>query len=379
MTVTKKTLFFEEKGFLKLDLTEKIEPSYLPLVFRELWELVERKEVKKIRLFVSSKISVNSFIFVFIKSLERLCSNRRIELDVVLEDPKNKELIDIFGKYFVETKKDLVISFPKSFQSVVTHFGDTLIKMLASFLRVLSFTEKLLFCLLLSLKNPRSIRWKEFFYIIQQVGANAMAIVAIMSFLIGVVTAFQAAVQLRLFGANIFVADLSALALSRELSPLITAVLLAGRTTSSFAAEIGTMKINEEIDALKVMNVDVYNFLIFPRIAGTIISSPLLTFWSLFTGLLGGLLIAMTVLDVTPSSFISEVYGALRLKDLWVGFLKSFLFGAIVGTVGCFMGMETGYSPESVGKQTTSAVVIALFLIIVADAFVTVLAHVFKW
>jgi len=206
-----------------------------------------------------------------------------------------------------------------------------------------------------------------------------MPIVGIMSFLIGLVTAFQAAVQLRQFGANIFVADLAALGLSRELSPLITAVLMAGRTTSAFAAEIGIMNINEELDALKVMNVNVTHFLIIPRITGALLSSPLLTVWSFFTGLLGAMFVAFVSLDVTPTSFMTEAYGILGMSDLWVGFLKSIFFGIIVGSVGCYMGIKTSHSPESVGRQTTAAVVAALFMIIIADAFVTVLANVFKW
>lgn len=222
-------------------------------------------------------------------------------------------------------------------------------------------------------------RWRETFYYSQLSGSDAMPIVFLLSFLLGLVMAFQAAVQLRQFGANIFVADLVSLALTRELGPIFTAVILAGRSGSAFAAEIGTMKVNEEVDALMVMGFDITNFLVIPKVAALAITGPLLTMLSNASGIFGGLVVGVLGLDLTAASFLQEVYEILTLKDVFSGLLKSLVFSILIGLIGCFRGLQASKGADSVGRQTTSAVVSGIFLIIQADAVFTVLFHVFDW
>jgi phospholipid/cholesterol/gamma-HCH transport system permease protein len=227
--------------------------------------------------------------------------------------------------------------------------------------------------------NLKRFRLRETLYYTQLTGADAMPIVALISFLMGLIMAFQAAVQLRQFGANIFVADLLALAFTRELGPFLTAVILAGRSGSAFAAEIGTMKVNEEIDALTVMGLDITEFLVMPKIYALALAGPLLTFLSDWMGLMGGIVVGVIGLDLTVSGFMQEAYEILTLSDVLTGLLKSFAFSALVASIGCLRGLQTEQGADSVGRQTTSAVVSGIFLIIFADAIFTVLFHIFDW
>ncbi len=225
----------------------------------------------------------------------------------------------------------------------------------------------------------RRFRWKEMAYYLQLCGADAMPILALLSFLIGLVIAFQAAVQLRQFGANIYVADLVSLSIVRELGPLLTGVILAGRSGSAFAAEIGTMKVNEEVDALTVMGFDVVGFLALPKIYALVLAGPLLTLFADVMGIIGGIVVGIAGLDLTLRSFMQEAYMILTMPDLISGLMKSIVFALLIALIGCFRGLQTEKGADSVGRQTTSAVVSSLFLIILADAVFTVLFHVFDY
>ncbi|MEJ5299660.1 MAG: ABC transporter permease [Thermodesulforhabdaceae bacterium] len=370
----------EIEGILSYRFRDIPPQSVFVDLIKNLENKIKSRSVSKVRIHIDEGINLNTVFLLFIRKIEETCRHYKVSVECIIGGEKDRQFAEIIGRYWFNQKERLA-SYPSSHEKdqVIVKIGDFAIQTLSRWREVGNFLVEHLAALVKAIQHPRIIRWHELAFIVEHAGSRAMPIVGIMSFLIGLVTAFQAAVQLRQFGANIFVADLAALGLSRELSPLITAVLMAGRTTSAFAAEIGIMNINEELDALKVMNVNVSHFLIIPRIAGALLASPLLTVWSFFTGLLGAMFVAFASLDVTPASFVSEAYGILSMSDLWVGFLKSILFGIIIGSVGCYMGLKTSHSPESVGRQTTAAVVAALFLIIIADAFVTVLAHVFKW
>ncbi|SMC25201.1 phospholipid/cholesterol/gamma-HCH transport system permease protein [Desulfacinum hydrothermale DSM 13146] len=227
--------------------------------------------------------------------------------------------------------------------------------------------------------NPKRFRPREILYYIQQSGPEAVPIVFLVSFLMGLIMAFQAAVQLRQFGANIFVADLVSLALTRELGPLMTAIILAGRSAAAFAAEIGTMKVNEEVDALTVMGFEITEFLVMPKVVALAVSGPLLTVFANASGILGGIVVGVLSLDLTPASFILEVWQILTVGDVAGGLVKSLAFAVVVALVGCFRGLQTERTADSVGRMTTSAVVTSIFLIILTDAVFTIIFHVFSW
>jgi phospholipid/cholesterol/gamma-HCH transport system permease protein len=197
------------------------------------------------------------------------------------------------------------------------------------------------------------------------------------NFLVGLVTAFQAAIQLKQFGANIFVADLVGISITRELAPLMTAIIAAGRSGAAFSAELGTMRVSEEIDALRTLGLDPYHFLVFPRVLALAVVLPMLTIFADLIGIAGGLLVAMLSLDLTSNAYLIETQKAVGLWDVFSGCIKSVAFGMNVALIACQRGLSTEGGAEGVGRATTSAVVTSLFAIVVVDAMFTVLFDAF--
>ena len=222
--------------------------------------------------------------------------------------------------------------------------------------------------------HPRRLRVREWWHIVEKAGSNALPIVGLISFLTGVIIAFQAAMPMRQFGVDIFVVNLVALAMSRELGPIMTAITLAGRTGSAFAAEIGTMKVNEEVAALTTMGLNPVRFLAVPRVLAGIAVTPLLTVYSMVAGIAGGIVVLMA-LDFPLSTLMNQLSGALKLQDIAAGLIKSFFFGAVVAGVGCLRGLRTGAGPAAVGDATTRSVVTSIFLIVVLDAIFAVVYY----
>jgi len=221
--------------------------------------------------------------------------------------------------------------------------------------------------------EPGRARWRMLFHFVETAGARGLPIVGLLSFLLGVVIAYQGGVQLRQYGANLFIADLVGLAMLRELAPLLTAIIVAGRTGSAFAAQIGTMKVTEEIDALRSIGIEPMEQLALPRVLALMSVMPLLTVFADVMGLLGGIFIGNAVLGISAASFIQRVGEAVSFSSFIIGIGKAPIFAAIVATVGCYHGFQVGGSAESVGQRTTISVVQAIFLVIVADAGFSVL------
>jgi phospholipid/cholesterol/gamma-HCH transport system permease protein len=206
-----------------------------------------------------------------------------------------------------------------------------------------------------------------------EAGVRALPILSLITFFIGLILALQAAYELRRFGAMGFVASAVAISMARELGPLITAVIVIGRSGSAFAAEIGTMKVTEEIDALETMAIDPVGFLVAPKFVAMIIMLPCLTIWANAMGILGGALFGVFKADFTFQRYISASLDALVLRDVITGLVKSFMFGITITAVGCLEGFNTGGGAEQVGRSTTKAVVISIFLVILVDLIFTML------
>jgi phospholipid/cholesterol/gamma-HCH transport system permease protein len=215
-------------------------------------------------------------------------------------------------------------------------------------------------------KNPARVRWKDVWYTCEQVGVNALPIVALISFLLGIILAFQAAVPMRQFGAELFVADLVGLSILRELGPLMTAILLAGRSGAAFAAEIGTMKVNEELNALTTMGLDPVRFLVVTRILAALLMMPLLTLFADLIGILGGAL-TMITFNIPIVSFLHEVDSLVDVKDLLAGLAKAPVFAVLIAGVGCLRGLQTQTGASAVGISATRAVVSSIVLLVVVD------------
>jgi len=217
-----------------------------------------------------------------------------------------------------------------------------------------------------AIKNPQRVRWKDVWYTCEQVGVNALPIVALISFLMGIIIAFQSAVPMQQYGAELFVADLVGLAILRELGPLMTAILLAGRSGAAFAAEIGTMKVNEELNALTTMGLDPVRFLVVTRILAAVLMVPLLTLFADMLGILGGAL-TMISFNIPILTYLREVDSLVDIKDLWAGLAKAPVFALLIAGVGCLRGLQTQTGASAVGISATRAVVSGIILIVVVD------------
>jgi len=242
--------------------------------------------------------------------------------------------------------------------------------------RMLSFAGENALALLRAFREPRRWRWRHILYNLQTAGFEALPITGLLSFLMGIVIAYQGAEQLQRFGANIYVADLVGLSMVRELSPLLTAIIVAGRSGSAYTAQIGTMKVTEEIDALRTIGIGPPELLVLPKIIALFIALPLLTVYTDVTGILGGMMMARAKLDVSFTTFLDRLDEAITLRSYLIGVGKAPVFAVIIALIGCYQGFRVTGSADSVGRQTTISVVQSIFLVIVTDALLSI---VFSW
>jgi phospholipid/cholesterol/gamma-HCH transport system permease protein len=223
------------------------------------------------------------------------------------------------------------------------------------------------------LARPRRVRWRQVLRDLQAAGFAALPIIGLLSFLMGLVIAYQGAVQLRRYGAAIFVADLVGFAMLRELSPLLTAIVVAGRSGSAYAAQIGTMKVTEEVDALRTVGIPPLELLVLPKVAALMVALPLLSVYADVLGVAGGMVVASSELGVSAADFLDRLARAMRISDYLVGIGKAPVFAAIIAVTGCYQGFQVSGDAESVGRRTTVSVVQSVFLVIVVDAVFSVI------
>ena len=220
--------------------------------------------------------------------------------------------------------------------------------------------------------HPARFRWRPILYNIRTAGFDALPIVGLLSFLLGIVVAYQGADQLKKYGASIFVADLVGLSMLREFAPLMTAIIIAGRSGSAYAAQIGTMAVTEEIDAMRTVGIAPLELLVLPKVMALVIALPLLTLFADVQGVFGGMIMAKTQLGISFNEFLDRFVKAVSITSYLVGIGKAPVFAVIISMVGCFQGFRTRGGADSVGRQTTRSVVQSIFLVIVADALFSV-------
>ncbi len=257
--------------------------------------------------------------------------------------------------------------------------GGAVVVGMMTFLQFLGFVGQVVKAFFSLLMNPRRFRWHAVVQNFDMVGVRALGIVGLMSFLIGIVIAQQGAVQLRQFGAEVFTINLIGRLTLRELGILMTAIMVAGRSGSAFAAQIGTMKITEEIDAMRTIGVVPVEALVVPRVIAAVFMMPLLGIFASLMSIIGGGLLCWIVLDIPPATFVQRLREVTPITDFWVGMVKAPVFGAIIAMAGCFQGMQVKGNAEQVGLRTTAAVVQAIFLVIVLDAFFAVFFSEIGW
>lgn len=255
----------------------------------------------------------------------------------------------------------------------IEQLGKTILNILEQAYSLLVFVGKCAVEALPLLLKPHQIRWRQVVVETNRAGVTALPIVGLLLFLIGVVIAYQGGLPLQRYGANIFIIELVAITILREMGPLITAIIVAGRTGSSYAAEIGTMQVTEEVDALRIIGITPFEMLVMPKLIALLIALPLLTVFADIMGLLGGMLAADGLFGISPQAFLERLPSRLPHSTFWVGMIKTPVFAAIITLVGCFHGFRVYGSAERVGRATTASVVLSIFLVIVADALFSIL------
>jgi phospholipid/cholesterol/gamma-HCH transport system permease protein len=287
------------------------------------------------------------------------------EAQVILREPK-PELEKALQTFSMEDYQTFQNQQPKKL-SMAEHVGTGVIGLATDLKEMVAFTGQVSSGLVVLLFHPRQIRMGEVLRIFESAGVNALPIVSLISLLVGVIIAFEAAQPLAEFGAQIFVANMIGLVMVRELGPLMTAILLAGRSGSAFTAELGTMKVNEELNALETMGLDPVRFLVVQRLLASLLLTPLLTIYSMFTGVLGGVLV-MLALGFTLPTILVQLESSVHIKDIAFGTSKGFVFGIIVAGIACLRGLHTKSGPSAVGQATTRSVVSGILLIVIADS-----------
>ena len=251
--------------------------------------------------------------------------------------------------------------------------GKIVISAYSEFISFLNFLGYLFISFLRYFIKPSNFRYKETMYHIQRSGINAIFIIALTSVLVGLVISYQSAVELAKFGADIFIVDMAGISITRELAPMITAIVVAGRSGSAYTAQIGAMKITEEISAMRTMGFDPYYFLVLPRVIALMISLPLLIFFADIMGIMGSMFASKMELNISYLQFIDRLQEVLPVKHFWIGIIKGPIFAILIASIGCFRGLQVSNSTESIGSQTTASVVNSIFFVIAFDALISIL------
>ena len=287
--------------------------------------------------------------------------------------PRMQALMDEVGAYVkLNGSKALVTPPPSASAEKLAVIGHAASAAAEQALALLTFTGQTATTALNLMRHPTRIRWRAVLHNMQIGGYEALPIIGLTSFLLGVVVAYQGADQLKNYGANIYVVELVGYSMLREFAPLITAIIIAGRSGSAYAAQIGTMVVTDEIDALRTIDIDPIELLVLPKIAGLLIALPLLTVFANITGVFGGMVMARSQLGIGFYEFIDRFGREIHVEELLVGIGKSLVFAVIIAGIGCFQGFRTADSADSVGRQTTISVVQSIFLVIVVDALFSV-------
>lgn len=287
-----------------------------------------------------------------------------------------KNFQDLFSFVIDEINTEKPIPIVYQHHDIFYSVGKSFVGLYSRMMLMMTFLGEVLTDGWFALLKPMKMQWKSIVYEIEVSGYRALPIIAMMMFLIGVVVAYQLGVQLKIYGASIYMVDLSGVAILREFSPLISSVIIAGRTSTSFAALIGTMKVNEEIDALRVLGLSPIERLVLPKVIALLIVLPLLVLWGDIFGVLGSLLMTKSMMGIGTQAFFVRFKQEVAVKHLFLGLVKTPVFATIIAGIGCYQGFCAEGSAQSVGERTTKAAVQAIFLIILADAAFSIM---FNW
>lgn len=322
--------------------------------------------------FDTSKISKwDSGLVSFLLGLIKECQKKNIKVERKGLPEGACKLLDLTEKLTAKIKPQKAE--PEPFLERV---GGKVLQLKESALSLIGFLGEITVSFNRVISGKAYFRFNDFMLIIQRCGADALGLVSLISILVGIILAFIGAIQLQIFGAQIYIADIVGIAMVRVMGAVMTGIIMSGRTGASFAAELGIMQTNEEIDALKTLGVNPVEFLVVPRILALVVMLPLLTLYADFMGILGGYVISTGVLGINPVEYLNHTQSAVKLSNLWIGLIHSFVFGIIIAISGCLRGINCERSANGVGEATTSAVVTSITSIVVATAIITFVCQV---
>lgn len=365
-------------------MTEKDDGSYLLTCSGE-WHLKTIVDTASTLKIISRAIVKKSNVTWDISAIEKFDSagvilllqyvkvfkERMCDVTIIGANSKQEKMLAMFHEEAEST--DIPTTKRHPIFSALERIGKNTVSTLHNIVEYISFLGETFTSLIYYILHPSSIRFKAIIKNIEEAGVRALPIIALTSFLIGVIVAYQGAVQLEKFGANIFIVDMIGISVTRELAPLITAIVVAGRSGSSYTAQIGVMKITQEIDAMKTMSFNPFRFLVLPRMIALMIAMPLMIFFADIVGIFGAMIISNIQLNLSYAEFTHRLQTVLDTKHLWIGIIKGPFFAWLIAAVGCFRGFQVSYNTESIGRYTTISVVNAIFLVIMCDALFSVI------
>ncbi|MFZ4761966.1 MAG: MlaE family ABC transporter permease [Alphaproteobacteria bacterium] len=346
-------------------------------LFQQLEKLLQEKSDKKLTVELSENFVVSpNAALILLLMINRLKALGK-ELDIEPSQPAQQQMIDLAANGIEAAPVVKVagekFSLKQHIMSMVEQVGLKCLEFFAEAKSMTSFLGDILLSLWAIVRLQSRFRFTAFLYHCHESAVKALPILTILAFLMGVVLTFQAAEQLRKFGAELLVVNLLGVSVFREIGVLITAIILAGRTGAAYAAEIGTMRVNQETDAMNVMGISVTEVLVIPRIAAMVLAMPLLFFYVSIIALLGGMLLSNALLDIQPAQFLLQFKQGVGLNHFWAGLIKAPVFALVIALVGCYQGLSATGSAESVGRRTTFAVVQAIFMVLALDAVFSIL------
>lgn len=329
-------------------------------------------QIKRILFKTENLMGWDSMLLTFLIWVRTLASSNNITVE---EDnlPEGVQRLLAIASAVPERKweKKEAVRIP-----LLERFGESALVFWRSLFDMTDFIGNSFIAFLRLVSGKANFRRRDLLLIIQQCGAQALPIVSLISILVGLILAFIGAIQLKVFGAQIYVASLVGIGMVRALAAIMTAIIMAGRTGASFAAQLGTMQVNEEIDALKTLGISSMEFLVLPRMLALFLMMPLLSLYADLMGILGGLIVGVSMLDLNFMEYYTKTRESVHLNDFWVGLFSAAVFGILVALSGCMRGIQCGRSADAVGEATTSAVVTSIVSIVVAMALITVVCNV---
>jgi phospholipid/cholesterol/gamma-HCH transport system permease protein len=335
-------------------------------------QLTSHPDIVQINFNVSSDLKWDTGLIVFLFKLIRECVQKNIQVAREGLPQEAQKLLALALK--AHDKTNMVAA--KAHEPWLARLGEKVLQISENFQLALDFLGDITVSCGRLITGKAFFRWDDFMLLIKRCGVDTLLLVSLISLLVGMILAFVASIQLKMFGAQIYISDIVGIAMVRVLSAVMTGIIVSGRIGASFAAELAMMETNEEVDALKTLGVSPVEFLVVPRVLALVLMMPVLTVYADFMGVLGGFLISMGMFHLNPVEYLNHTQHAIKLSYLWIGLVHSFVFGVIIAIAGCLHGIECERNAAGVGNATTSAVVTAITGLVIATAIITFICQV---